>query len=136
MAHELLSPQWTLADALALALVLADEGVDVLDVSSGGNNAAQAIPASPFYQVDLAEKIKRVLEESGKGMLVAAVGRIADARTAERAVSEKGADLAFVATGFLRDANLVYRWAEELGVEVEWPRQYMRADRGAKMGTL
>lgn len=138
MAHDAGTPQFTLSDATALALLLADEGVDVLDVSSGGNNAAQRVPTSRAYQTSLAASIKTALRDAGKKVLVAGVGRIADARTAEAVVGEGKADLVLVGTEFLRDAGLVYRWAEELGVGVEWPRQYVRADRGAMagMGTL
>ncbi|KAJ4354175.1 NADH-dependent flavin oxidoreductase [Didymosphaeria variabile] len=139
MAHSPSTPQWTLPDSISLALLLADEGVDVLDVSSGGNNVEQVIPKDDaLYQVNLAKEIKTALQKHGKSMFVAAVGRIADAATAQKVVSEKQADLTFVATEFLRDPNLVHRWAEELGASVEWPRQYVRADRQAraKMGTL
>ncbi|KAF2450290.1 FMN-linked oxidoreductase, partial [Karstenula rhodostoma CBS 690.94] len=127
MQHSPETPQFTLDDAIALALLLVDEGVDVLDVSSGGNNVEQVVPAAPSYQTYLAGQIKTALRDAGKEMVVAGVGRIADARTAEAVVGEGKADLAFVATEFLRDANLVHRWAEELGVGVEWPKQYARA---------
>jgi 2,4-dienoyl-CoA reductase-like NADH-dependent reductase (Old Yellow Enzyme family) len=135
-------PQWTLEESVELALLLADMGVDILDVSSGGNNAAQHIPTDASYQIDLARTIKLALQGQGKDMFVAAVGRITDATTAENIVKENGADLAFVATQFLRDPNLVYRWSEELGANMQWPRQYSRADGKAsmrtktKMGTL
>lgn len=133
MSYSPSAPQWTLEDSVMLALILAGVGVDVLDISSGGNNAVQRIPGDMFYQVDLAERIKHALEDQGKHMMVAAVGRIADAVTAEKVVKEKGADLACIATEFLRDPNLVYRWSEQLGANMEWPRQYVRADREAKV---
>lgn len=132
MAHSPCTPQWTLEESVELALALADMGVDVLDVSSGGNNIMQQVPKETFYQISLAEKIKSALREHGKKMFVGAVGRITEARVAEKTLREKGADLALVATQFLRDPNLVYRWGEELDVRVPWPRQYCRADKEAK----
>lgn len=128
MAHSPSTPQWTLEESVKLAIALADMGVDVLDVSSGSNNILQQIPKDTFYQIDLAERIKSALREHGKEMFVAAVGRITEAAIAERTLREKGADLTLVATQFLRDPNLVYRWSEELGAQVQWPRQYCRAD--------
>ncbi|KAJ4289153.1 NADH-dependent flavin oxidoreductase [Kalmusia sp. IMI 367209] len=137
MEHSPETPQWRLEDSIKLALILSDLGVDILDVSSGGNNAAQQISTSDvYYQIDLAEKIKRALQDSGKGMLVAAVGRIDNSTIAEALLDKGTADLALVATQFLRDPNLVYKWADELGAELKWPRQYVRASRRAKMGTL
>lgn len=137
MEHEAEAPQFTVQDARELALMLAGEGADVLDVSSGGNNVAQRVPGHASYQTDIAGQMREALRAAGKDMVVAGVGRIADAKRAEEVVGEAKADLAFVATEFLRDGNLVCRWAGDLGVGLEWPRQYVRADRGgAKLGNL
>lgn len=133
MAHSPCTPQWTLKETVELAVALADMGVDVLDVSSGGNNIMQQVPKETFYQISLAERIKFALRGHGKDILVGAVGRISEASIAEETLREKGADLALVATQFLRDPNLVYRWSEELDAHVQWPRQYCRADRKAKV---
>ena len=44
---------WTADDSVALAAVLKDKGVDVVDCSSGGNVARASIPTGPGYQVSL-----------------------------------------------------------------------------------
>ena len=40
---------WDTPQSLRLAQLLPDLGVDLLDVSSGGNNAGQQIKIHPFY---------------------------------------------------------------------------------------
>lgn len=139
MEHSPSTPQWNISDSIQLAHVLADIGVDVLDVSSGGNNAEQVISQNDvYYQINLASKIKESLKGHGKTMVVAAVGRITEPEVAEEVIRDKDADLVFVGTQFLRDPGLVYKWAKELGAKWEWPRQYVRADTTvrARMGTL
>lgn len=42
---------WTVEDTVRLAAILAERGVDLLDVSSGGNHPKQKIKAGPGYQV-------------------------------------------------------------------------------------
>lgn len=42
---------WTVEDTIKLANILAQRGVDLLDVSSGGNHPAQKITTGPGYQV-------------------------------------------------------------------------------------
>jgi 2,4-dienoyl-CoA reductase-like NADH-dependent reductase (Old Yellow Enzyme family) len=42
---------WTVEDTIRLANILAQRGVDLLDVSSGGNHPAQKIATGPGYQV-------------------------------------------------------------------------------------
>ena len=42
---------WTVEDTVRFAEILADRGVDLLDVSSGGNHPKQKIKTGPGYQV-------------------------------------------------------------------------------------
>ena len=44
---------WGVPQSIQLAKLLPDLGVDLLDVSSGGNNAQQKIVIHPYYQVDI-----------------------------------------------------------------------------------
>jgi 2,4-dienoyl-CoA reductase-like NADH-dependent reductase (Old Yellow Enzyme family) len=136
MEHSPSTPQWTISDTIALALRLADLGVDIIDVSAGANNPLQRIPTNDaFYQVKLAHEIRNTLKKEDKEMLVAAVGKIDNAGMAEGVLQEGKADVVFVGRQFLRDPNLVRTWAGELEVEMEWPRQYVRLG-GRPMGTL
>lgn len=43
MEHEPEAPQWTIQESIKLSLILSDLGVDVIDVSSGGNNARSTL---------------------------------------------------------------------------------------------
>ncbi|KAF4830402.1 NADPH dehydrogenase afvA [Colletotrichum tropicale] len=84
------APSWTVDDSLRLAKLLPDAGVDLLDVSSGGNNHAQKIEISPYYQVSIAGKIRAALEEEGKALLIGAVGMISSGEMARSIVQARG----------------------------------------------
>ncbi|KAL2270180.1 hypothetical protein VTJ83DRAFT_2364 [Remersonia thermophila] len=122
---------WTIPQSKQLALALADLGVDLLDVSSGGNNPRQQV--DPKRQVDIAGEIRAELLRHGKTSLkIGAVGLV---YTAERArdvvqLDEGGqakADLVFVGRQFLREPEFVLTTAAKLGVKVQPPIQYHRA---------
>ncbi|MDN3549487.1 NADH:flavin oxidoreductase/NADH oxidase [Mucilaginibacter aquaedulcis] len=113
---------WTPDESSALAKILKDKGVDLFDVSSGGNVLNAKIPLKPGYQVEFAEKIKK---ESG--ILTGAVGLITKSHQANEIIQEGEADIVFLAREMLRDPHFPLRAAHELGVEVKWPVQYERA---------
>src|SRR5690606_30160905 len=50
---------WTPEDAVTLAQILKDRGVDVIDVTSGGVVSHQKITVGPAYQTPFAAKVKR-----------------------------------------------------------------------------
>lgn len=97
-------------------------GVDLVDCSSGGNAAAQQIPAGPGYQVRFAELIRHET-----GVATGAVGMITEARQAEEIVASGQADVVLLARELLRDPHWPLRAAQELGAEIAWPNQYLRA---------
>ena len=113
---------WTADDSVALAKILKDKGVDLLDCSSGGNVANAKIPLKPGYQVEFAEKVKK---ESS--ILTGAVGLITTAFQANEIIQEGEADVVFLAREMLRDPHFPLRAAHELGHEINWPVQYERA---------
>ncbi|KAH7259045.1 uncharacterized protein BKA55DRAFT_687334 [Fusarium redolens] len=141
---------WTLEDSIRLAKLLPQAGVDILDVSSGGNHNDQKIDIHPYYQIDLAYQLRQAIKADGIELLIAAVGFIDNPAMAEsvvhgndafKAVQEtsgtngkvgKGkyedsqADLVMVGRQFLRDAGFVLTAAKELGVKVQWPLQYTK----------
>nr|AAX07634.1 NADH-dependent flavin oxidoreductase-like protein [Pyricularia grisea] len=143
-------PSWDLEQSTQLAKLLPNLGVDLLDVSSGGNSVAQKIELTPYYQIDLAAKIR---EAVGDRLLIGAVGNINTADIARDVVDEQGAekvaeakqthdtievvseshggktkaDLVLIARQFLREPEFVLRTAHNLGVNVQWPHQYHRA---------
>ncbi len=113
---------WTADDSAALATILINKGIDLIDCSSGGNVATAKTPLKPGYQVQFAEKVKK---ESG--ILTAAVGLITEAKQADEIVQSGQADLIMLARQLLREPYFPLRAAFELGHEVKWPDQYLRA---------
>ncbi|MFZ7088538.1 NADH:flavin oxidoreductase/NADH oxidase [Curtobacterium sp. RRHDQ10] len=102
---------------------LAEAGVDLIDVSTGGNVADAEIPAGPGYQVPFAASIRRTT-----GVPTAAVGMISSAEQAEQIVATGQADVVLVGRDMLRDPNFALRAAAALRVELPYaPPQYDRA---------
>ena len=64
---------WTEADTVRLAPLLAERGVDFLDVSSGGLHPSQKIKTGPGYQAPFAKAVKKAV---GDKMAVGVVGSI------------------------------------------------------------
>jgi len=113
---------WSPEESVKLSAILKEQGVDLIDCSSGGNVSYQQIPLSPGYQVPFAEDIKKQT-----GIPTGAVGLITDARQAEEILQEGKADLIFLARELLRDPYFPLHAAYELGEEPVWPVQYERA---------
>ncbi|KAF4826041.1 NADPH dehydrogenase afvA [Colletotrichum tropicale] len=119
-------PSWTVDESVKLAQILADHGVDVLDVSTGGNHSQQKIVASAGFQAPMAKKIKAAV---GDKMLVSAVGIIRDGNLAEKLIrgsDEEGdtpLDLIAAGRGFQKNPGLVWQWADDLGVDIHVAKQ-------------
>ena len=75
---------WTVEDSARLALLLAERGVDVLDVSSGGNHSLRKPVGGSGYQAPYAKAIKEVV---GDKLLVSSVGSIKTGIQAEEIIS-------------------------------------------------
>lgn len=123
---------WDVEDTIKLAKLLYPRGVDLLDVSSGGNHEKQMIAPHNEYQVEIAQRVKKELVQAGgeaAKLLVSAVGGIGDGVWANKCLEEKGLDAVFAARAFLRDAGFAATCAEELGVQIQWPKQYLRKGR-------
>ncbi|KAK7206616.1 NADH-dependent flavin oxidoreductase [Myxozyma melibiosi] len=93
-------------------------GVDLLDVSTGGNDPRQLLVGGPAYQAKHAYKVK---EECPK-IFVAPVGAVHEPDVIET-VLEK-ADAFFVARPFSWDPSFVLTLAKKYGITVKWPVQY------------
>ncbi|RSK43734.1 NADH:flavin oxidoreductase/NADH oxidase [Hymenobacter rigui] len=113
---------WTAEDTVQLAAILKDNGVDLLDCSTGGNVPQADIPVGPGYQVPFAEQVRRET-----GLPTGAVGLITEAQQAEDILAQGQADVVLLARESLRDAYFPLHAAHELGAEVAWPPQYERA---------
>lgn len=142
---------WDVVDTIALTKIMSDLGVDLLDVSSGGNHPQQRINMfETSYQSVIAGQIRRELKAAGKPMLIGAVGLIteaeqakgivehtADAELTEEAAAavsmtdsskngEPMADAILVARQFMREPEWVLKVAWKLGLDVAWPSQFNR----------
>jgi 2,4-dienoyl-CoA reductase-like NADH-dependent reductase (Old Yellow Enzyme family) len=120
-------PGWTFEQTLQLSQLLKLRGVDLVDVSSGGNVAKITIPMGPGYQTGFSARIRREV-----GLPTGAVGMITSAAQADHIIRTRQADLVFLAREFLRDPYWPLRAAQELGHDVPWPVQYGRAASGKK----
>ncbi|MFJ6902997.1 NADH:flavin oxidoreductase/NADH oxidase [Streptomyces griseoluteus] len=113
---------WTAEETVRLAKELRARGVDLLDVSTGGNVPDVKIPVGPDYQVPYAQRVR---EEAG--LPVAAVGMITDPEQAEAIVASGKADAVLLGRELLRDPYWARHAATKLGGEVSTPDQYHRA---------
>lgn len=110
---------WTGDDTVRLSKELLSHGVDLLDVSSGGNSAGAKIPVGPGYQVPFAARVKRETD-----LAAGAVGMITEPRQAEHIVSSSEADAVFLGRALLRDPHWAHHAARQLDAETAWPNQY------------
>ncbi|KAM5346722.1 hypothetical protein ACJ41O_009727 [Fusarium nematophilum] len=120
---------WGLDDTLRYVPILAAEGVDLFDVSSGGTDRRQQVQLGQQYQVPFAKAVK---ELGLPNVSVAAVGWIRDGDTVHDILNNEKADVVHVAREFLRDPNFVQRVALSTGTEVTWVDQYHRAPMNKK----
>ena len=114
---------WTLEDTIELAKRLRDDGVDLIDVSSGGSTAKTValmrqlrheavgkqpgkhdpvadIPVAPGYQVQGAQAVRQAA-----AIPVAAVGLITQSDQANEIIASGKADMVMLARALLRDPN-------------------------------
>jgi len=113
---------WSIEDSVALAKILKEKGVDVIDTSSAANIPKAPIPLAPNYQVPLAAQIKKEAV-----IATGAVGLITDAQQAEDILYNEEADLIFMGRELLRNPYFPLEAAKQLGDEFVWPLQYERA---------
>ncbi|MFK4156023.1 NADH:flavin oxidoreductase/NADH oxidase [Streptomyces fungicidicus] len=113
---------WTPDDTVRFASELHAHGIDLLDVSTGGNAPGVRIPTGPGYQVPFAARVRNETP-----MPVAAVGLITDAGQAAKILANGEADAVFLGRELLRNPSWALHAARELGGEVHIPDQYHRS---------
>ena len=99
-------------DVAKVAAGLAELGVDLVDVSSGGV-APASIPTGPGYQVPHARRVREVA-----GLPTSAVGLITAPAQAEQILVTGAADAVMLGREGLRDPNWPLRAARDLRVEI------------------
>ncbi|KAE8142332.1 hypothetical protein BDV38DRAFT_295112 [Aspergillus pseudotamarii] len=126
---------WTADDTVKFAGILAQKGVDVLDVSTGGNHPLQKPHSGPAYQAPFAVKVKQAV---GDKLKISTVGMIDNAHLANDLLEKEGLDLITVGRGFQKNPGLVFAWADQLGIEVRMPNQiaWGFGGRGKKDGVM
>ena len=115
----------SIEDSVEFARLVKAEGIDLLDVSSGGNDPRQQIPIGPGYQVAFADRIRRET-----GLATGAVGMITDPAQADQIIRTHQADVVLLARELLREPYWPLRAADELHQPAPWPVQYERAAQG------
>ena len=113
---------WDIAQSIELCRKLKALGVDLVDVSSGGNVPRAKILVEAGYQVPFAEAIRR-----DAGIATGAVGMITEPAQAETIITSGQSDMVFLARELLRDPYWPRRAAQVLQVKIEPPVQYQRA---------
>lgn len=107
---------WNIIDSIELAKILKENGVDLIDVSTGGNVHNAPIKASPGFQVPFATAIRNEAE-----IPTTAVGMITEPEQAQYIVETGEADAVFLARAFLRNPRWPLYASEKLGVKIDWP---------------
>ncbi|YCA43160.1 NADPH dehydrogenase NamA [Bacillus sp. JZ8] len=105
-------------DYVPFAKWMKEQGVDLIDVSSGAV-APAPITAYPGYQVQFADQIK-----NEANIDTGAVGLITNGFQAEEILRNNRADLVFLARELLRDPYWPRTAAKELREEIQAPVQY------------
>ncbi|HCC95290.1 MAG TPA: oxidoreductase [Flavobacteriaceae bacterium] len=113
---------WNLYETIELCKILKQNGVEVIDVSSGGGVSHQKIDVKKNYQVPFANEIKNQVE-----IITGAVGLIFEPKQAEEILQNNEADLIFLGRELLRDPYFALRAAKELEEDIKWLPQYERA---------
>jgi 2,4-dienoyl-CoA reductase-like NADH-dependent reductase (Old Yellow Enzyme family) len=114
---------WDLEQSIEFCKQLKEIGIDLIDVSTGGNVPNAKIPVAPGYQVSFALEIRKQVS-----IATAAVGMITEPKQAEEILIKGEADAVLLARQFLREPYFVFRAATELNAKIDYvPKQYGRA---------
>ena len=89
---------WDVDSSIEFCRKLKDLGIDLIDVSSGGNIPDAKITIGPGYQVPFAREIR-----SRAGIMTGAVGMITEPRQAEEILETGDADAILIARESLRN---------------------------------
>ncbi|PWY72568.1 NADH oxidase [Aspergillus eucalypticola CBS 122712] len=128
---------WTVESTVQLVKLLPSLGVDLIDISLGGNHhqARFNVFDGGVKHREIALTIKQTLQAEGSDLLIGTVGLITKAQQARDLVqgspiSGPGVDVISIGRQFLREPDWVLRIADELGVDVAWPAQLQRLRPG------
>jgi 2,4-dienoyl-CoA reductase-like NADH-dependent reductase (Old Yellow Enzyme family) len=110
---------WDIEQSVELSRRLKGLGVDLIDVSTGGNLPAARIPVAKRYQVPCSRRIR-----DDAGILTGAVGLITDPKEADEIITGGDADLVLVGRELLREPYWALKAQHTFEEEPAWPLQY------------
>lgn len=113
---------WDLEQSCALVDAIKADGVDLVDVSSGGSLPKAKIPVGAGFQTPFAAEIRRRC-----GVATGAVGMITAPAQADHLIRTQQADVALLGREMLRDPYWPRRAAAELRQQLDVPLQYQRS---------
>jgi len=109
-------------DAVEIARLFREAGLDILDVSSGNVTHVRR-PATPgLFQTPFSERIRRET-----GIPTMTVGNVATPEQCNDIIARGRADLCCIAKGELYDPYFPRHAARRLGYELPWPKPYAAA---------
>ena len=108
--------------SVALAKILKEQGISLIDCSSGGISPKAKMNIYYGYQLGFAKEIREKA-----GIAVSAVGLITKPEFADFILSSGTADMVALGRELLRNPYWPLNAAHKLGVDIEWPKQYLRA---------
>jgi 2,4-dienoyl-CoA reductase-like NADH-dependent reductase (Old Yellow Enzyme family) len=108
--------------SIALAKMLKEAGVSLIDCSSGGTSPKAKMNIYCGYQLGFAKEIREKA-----GIAVSGVGLITEPEFADFILSSGTADMVSLGRELLRNPYWPLEAAHKLGVDIEWPKQYLRA---------
>ena len=108
--------------SIALAKMLKKAGVSLIDCSSGGTSPKAKMNIYFGYQLGFAKEIREKA-----GIAVSGVGLITKPEFADFILSSGTADMVALGRELLRNPYWPLTAARKLGVDIEWPKQYLRA---------
>ena len=111
-----------LESAVVLAKILKEAGVSLIDCSSGGIAPNAKMNIYYGYQLGFAKEIREKA-----GIAVSGVGLITKPEFADFILSSGTADMVEMGRELLRNPYWPLMAAHKLGVDIEWPKQYLRA---------
>ncbi|MBO19036.1 MAG: oxidoreductase [Chloroflexi bacterium] len=120
-ATEYMENGWDVDECVEFSRWLKDEGVDLIDCSSGGNSEGQKLTPYPGYQVQFSARIRSEAE-----VATGAVGLITEAAQAEKILEDGDADAVLLARELLRNPYWPIQAQTELDGQGVWPSQYKR----------
>ncbi|WP_333596730.1 NADPH dehydrogenase NamA [Chryseobacterium flavum] len=113
---------WDIENSVALAKILKEHSVDLVDVSSGGNIHGAKISVFDGYQVPFSSQVKNEAD-----VRTGAVGLITKVEQAEEILQKGDADLIFIAREILRNPYMAVQGSFEMKEDCFFPHQYTRA---------